>query len=418
MMKRSTAFLIAWALSLQLGVPSFAEQTFDLDALRKERRERQERYFVRALTQKRLNAAAEYMENGQYGEARTKLERLNPERLNPHERALAFRFIAYAASGQEDAEGAVRYFKKAVEQQALLIVDEASIRFSIAQIQASLEQWEELDETLSEWFHYVERPNGIAYYLLAISRYQREQYDEALVPALKILEVSKKPEERWLQLVAALHLQKEDFDSAIPILEELVTRFEKKQYWLQLSLIYGAGGDYQNALRVQQLAYAMDLLTTNDELQRLARTYLFQQLPYPAAQVLDRGLEQGRIDPDREVLELLGNSWIAAREYQNSIEPLQRAADLAEDGRLYLRLGQVRVQSEDWNEATALIQKAIEKGGLVDMGRAQMLLGIAYFGDDHPSSARRAFRRAREHESTRVDANAWLEHIARQSQES
>jgi tetratricopeptide (TPR) repeat protein len=133
--------------------------------------------------------------------------------------------------------------------------------------------------------------------------------------------------------------------------------------------------------------------------------------------VLDRGLEEGRIDPDRDVLELLGNSWIAAREYQNSIEPLQRAADLAEDGRLYLRLGQVRVQSEEWGEATALVQKAIEKGGLLDLGKAQMLLGIAYFGDDHPQSARRAFRRAREHESTRVDANAWLEHIARESQE-
>ena len=175
--------------------------------------------------------------------------------------------------------------------------------------------------------------------------------------------------------------------------------------------------DYQSALRVQQLAYSQDLLTTDDELQRLARTYLFHQLPYPAARVLERGLADGRIEPEGDVLELLGNSWIAAREYGSSIEPLQRAADLAEDGRLYLRLGQVRVQREDWNEATSLIQKAIEKGGLLELGKAHMLLGISYFGDDHPESARRAFRRAREHESTRADATAWLEHIARQSEE-
>jgi len=415
MMKRSITFLIAWALSLQLVVPSIAEETLDLDALREERMEAQERYFVRTLTQKRLNAAFEAMEEGRYDEARAKLERLNPERLNPYERALAFRFLAYAAIGQEDSAGAIRYFKKVVDQEALLINEEVTIRFSIAQIQASLEQWEEVDDTLSEWFKYVEEPNGIAYYLLAISRYQRDQFDEALAPALEALEVSNLPEERWLQLVAALYLQLEDFDSATPILEELVIRFAKKQYWVQLSLIYAAGGDYQNALRVQQLAYAQDLLTTDEELQRLARTYLFHQLPYPAAGVLERGLEEGRIDPERGVLELLGNSWIAAREYENSIEPLQRAADLSEDGRLYLRLGQVRVRREDWKAATALIQKAIEKGGLVDIGKAQMLLGISYFGDDRQKLARRAFRRAREHESTRTDANAWLDHIARQT---
>jgi len=240
-------------------------------------------------------------------------------------------------------------------------------------------------------------------------------YDEALAPALESLEVSDKPQERWLQLVAALHLQLEDFDSAAPILEELVTRFAKKQYWLQLSLIYAAGGEYQSALRVQQLAYEQDLLTTNDDLQRLARTYLFHELPYPAARLLERGLEEGQINPDGAVFELLGNSWIAAREYENSIGPLQKAADLAEDGRLYLRLGQVRVQREDWREATALIEKAIAKGGLIEMGKAQMLLGISYFGDDHPESASKAFRRASKHDSTRVDAIAWLEHIARQS---
>ena len=151
------------------------------------------------------------------------------------------------------------------------------------------------------------------------------------------------------------------------------------------------------------------------ELRRLARTYLFHNLPYSGAQVLERGLAEGRIEGNRKVLELLGNAWIAAREYEKSIAPLQRAADLAEDGRLYLRLGQVRVQREDWKEATALIQQAIKKGGLDDAGKAHLLLGISYYSDDHPESARTAFRLARKHESTRTDAMAWLEHIARQS---
>jgi tetratricopeptide (TPR) repeat protein len=414
-MERYTVFLIACA-SLLLAAPSFAEGMPDLETLREERNEKLERYFVRALTQKRLNSAVELLEDGQYAAARGKLEKIKFTRLNPYERALAYRFLAYASIGQEDSAAAVEYFQKVVEQEALPIDDENSVRFSIAQIYASMDEWQKAEEALREWFQFVERPNAVAYYLLAISHYRRGQFDEALTPALTALEISNEPNESWLQLVAALHLQRDDFDSAVPILEQLVTRFPKKQYWVQLSLIYGARGDYQRALRIQQLAYAQGLLTQGDELRRLARTYLFHQLPHSAAQVLERGLEEGRIDRDREVLELLGNAWIAAREYEKAIEPLQQAAELAEDGRLYLRLGQVRVQREDWKEATGLIQKAIEKGGLEDAGKAHLLLGISYYSDDHPESARTAFRQAQKHESTRTDATTWLEHIKAQGQ--
>jgi len=426
-MTRSTTLFLVSIWSLLLATPLIAQddatqqeaaqKKIFLETLRAEREEKLERYFLRALTQKRMNTANELFESEQFAEARESLEKLNPNRLNAYERALVYRLLAYAAIGQEDSAGAVQYFQKMVEEQVLPIEDEASALFSIAQIQASLEQWAKVDATLEEWFRLVERPNGGAYYLLAISRYQQDRYDEALAPALEAIEVSTRPEERWLQLVAALHLQQEDFDRAVPILEELVTRFPKKQYWLQLSLIYGARGDYEHSLRVQQLAHAQGLLTENDELRRLARTYLFHELPYPAARVLERGLEEGRIESDEEVLELLGNSWIAAREYEKSIDPLEQAAKLSDDGRLFLRLGQVRVQREDWKEATELIQKALEKGGLPDEGKAQMLLGISFYGDGQSDSATTAFSRARSHESTRKEATAWLEHLARQAQE-
>jgi tetratricopeptide (TPR) repeat protein len=415
-MGRWTGCLILFA-SLLLAAPGAAEDELDLDALREERDEKVDRYFVRELTQKRLNAATELYEEGEFAESRKKLEELKFARLNPRERALAYRILAYDAIGQEDYAAAIAYFEKVVEQEAMPIDVETGVRFNIAQLYASTENWQKVEETLEEWFRFVEKPNSVAYYLLAISHFRRDQFGEALPHVLMALELSDEPKESWLQLTTALYLQIEDYDSAVPILEELVTRFGKKQYWAQLSLIYSARGDYEHALQIQQLAYAQGLLTEDDELRRLARTYLYHQLPFPAAQVLDRGLAEGRIEPDRKVLELLGNSWIAAREYDRAIEPLQRAAELAEDGRLYLRLGQVRVQREDWKEATGLIRKAIEKGGLDDAGRAHLLLGISYYSDDHPEPALSSFRRAQKHESTRTEATAWLDHIARQSRD-
>ncbi len=417
-MNRTTLLLIVGASTLLLAPPASSAEDFDIEALREERAEQQDRYFIRGLTVKRLNTAIKLIDAEQYEEAIDKLGRLNPERLNALERSSVYRYMAKAAMSQGDAARAIGYFEQVIEQEAILVDDEAGVRFNIVQLYASLENWEKVDEELSEWFHYVDEPNGRAYYLLAISRYQRDLYAEALVPAIQALEISDKPKEGWLKLAAALYLQEEDFDSAVPILEELVVRYTKKQYWVQLSLIYGARGDYPHALRVQQLAYSQGLLTTDDELRRLARSYLFRELPYPAARVLERGINDGQIVADEDVLELLGNAWIAAREYEKSIEPLERAANLADDGRLYLRLGQVRVQREDWDEATELIQLAIEKGGLADVGKAHMLLGISYYGVDNRVRARTAFRRARVHESTEKEANVWLEHIARQGGES
>lgn len=417
---RAIALLGSLTATLLLAAAALCEEAadgkLDLEALREERTKVARRNEVRQLTAKRFTTVVELLEKSQYAEARAKLEKLNFGRLNVYERALGYRLLAYAAFGVEDFEAAVDYFEKAVEQEALQIDEEASVRFNVAQLYAALERWQKVIDTLQLWFRYVEEPNPLAYYLLAIAHYQLEEFDLALDPAIQAVALAPEPREGWLQLLSALYLQKEDYDSAVPVLERLVTKFPKKPYWVQLSLIYGARGDYKESLAVQQLAYTLGLLTDDSDLRRLARSYLYHQIPYPAARVLEKGLEEGRIEPDQEVLELLGNSWIAAREFGEAVEPLARAAALSSDGRLYLRLAQVHVQREEWEQASELVQKALEKGGLEDPGRAQLLLGISLYSEGRVEQARSVFVRARAHDSSRTEANAWLEHIAHENQ--
>ena len=246
---------------------------------------------------------------------------------------------------------------------------------------------------------------------MGIAYFQLEDFDAAITQTKRAVEFRPEPRESWLRLLAALYAQKEDYENAAPVLEELVLRFPKKPYWVQLSLIYGAHENYRRSLSVQQVAYAQGLLTEDKELRRLARSYLFHELPYPAAQVLEKALEDGAIARDSEALELLANSWIAAREYERSLDPLRSAAELSEDGNLYVRLGQVHMQREAWNEASALLEKAVEKGGLKDPGNAELLLGIAYYNGAQVARARSSFLRARQHDSTRNAANRWITHL-------
>jgi tetratricopeptide (TPR) repeat protein len=250
---------------------------------------------------------------------------------------------------------------------------------------------------------------------MGIAYFQLEDFDAAVVAAKRAVELRPNPRESWLRLLAALYSQREDYESAIPVLEQLVVRFPKKQYWVQLSLIYGAHENYRRSLAAQQVSYEQGLLTKDKELRRLARSYLFAEIPFPAAKVLEKGLEDGAIAEESDAFELLANSWIAAREYERSLGPLGRAAELSEDGNLYVRLGQVNMQRENWQEAASLLQKAVEKGGLKDPGNADLLLGIAYYNADHVTRARSSFLRAQRHEKTQEAADRWIIHLDSES---
>jgi tetratricopeptide (TPR) repeat protein len=292
------------------------------------------------------------------------------------------------------------------------------IRFSIAQLYASLQQWQNAIDALDLWFRYVETPQPLAYYLLGIAYYQLGQVDLSIENTEKAIDLSEEAPEGWLQLLSALYVQKEDYVSATPVLEELVMRFPKKQYWAQLSLIYGARENYRHSLAVQQVAYLQGLLTEDKELRRLVRSYLYHELPYPAATILEKELADGRIEADAAAYEMLANSWIGAREYDRSLAPLKKAAELSADGKLLVRLGQVHLQREEWDLAAERLGQAIEKGGLDKPGAAELLLGIAYYEGRNVDRARSAFNRARKFSETRPEADRWITHIANEAGQS
>jgi tetratricopeptide (TPR) repeat protein len=290
-----------------------------------------------------------------------------------------------------------------------------SIRYNIAQLLAGLYRWEDAIEAVYDWFYYTPVPTPAAFYLLGIANYQLGNSGLAIANTKMALQLADEPKEGWLQLLAALYIQGGDYLNATPVFERLVVLFPKKAYWVQLALIYGARDDYRASLAVQQVAYAQGLLTEDKELRRLARSYLFADLPYPAAMILQTGLASGSIEAKSTSLEMLANSWIQAREYEKSLPPLMRAAEVAEDGNLYVRLGQVYLQREEWVLAAARFEDALKKGDLKRPGNAKLLRGIAYYNQDMAFRAKSSFIEAAEHEKTNKDAEQWLDHLEREA---
>jgi tetratricopeptide (TPR) repeat protein len=391
---------------------SAEEGPVDLEKLHRERTARAGLYPVRRRISRYLEAATKAVDAGKPEDGRALLDKLDVKRLNPFERALVYRLHAHLAYFGGDHAAARENFEKVLAEKILPIREDNRIRFNIAQLYASSQQWDEVIKALDRWARYVDEPDPFVHYLRAVAYYQLENFDAALAEAKRAVELSPEPLESWLLILSALYTQKEQYANAVPVLEQLVSRFpSKKRYWIQLALIFGALENYPRALSLQELAYRQGLLTEDKELRRLARASLHQNLPYPAAQVLERALADGAITRDSEALELLANSWIAAREYERSLPPLRQAAELAKNGNLYVRLGQVYMQREAWEEAAEVLQQAIAKGDLKDPGNAQLLLGIAYYNDQRVDQARSSFARARQHDSTREAADRWISHL-------
>jgi Flp pilus assembly protein TadD len=143
----------------------------------------------------------------------------------------------------------------------------------------------------------------------------------------------------------------------------------------------------------------------------LANLYLLHGVPYKAAVLLEKEMNEEIVKSSERNLRLLSQAWYQAREDQKAIPPLERAAKLSDDGSLYVRLGQAHINLEQWNEATAAIQKALKLGGLKRSDQANIMLGMALFNQKRLEQARRAFERASKDKRSRRTAVQWIAYV-------
>jgi tetratricopeptide (TPR) repeat protein len=367
---------------------------------------------IDAQTGKVLNEAIELLNMEQFAAAGQKIGTLQLDKLSPYERGKVEQILFNISYSQEKYDEARGHLQKAIDSGGLNQVEIDQARYQSAQLFMQEEKWKEGAAALEEWFKTAANPNSAAYYLLAVAYYQQEDFAKALPPAKKAVELMDKPQESWLGMLSALHLQREEYREAVPVLQQLISIVpDKKTYWMQLSSIYGQMEDYPNALAIMQLAYEVGLVTEDAEIRRLADLLVFNDVPYRGAQVLEAAIEKKIVNLDDKLYEKLANCWIAAAEFDKSLQPLQRAAELSSNGDLFIRLGEVQVQREDWPAAITAIQRGIDKGQIKDPANAQLLLGIAHYSQKDLTAARPFFERARQSTQHRQIADSYLQAI-------
>jgi lipopolysaccharide biosynthesis regulator YciM len=372
---------------------------------------------LREFTFEKLSKAHELLAAEKYGDALAVLDEMQGrKRLNDHENALMWQTYAYVYSAQDRYSDAAASFEKCLATGGLPEQSEINTHYNLGQLYMALQRYPEAIKSLLVWFDQAENPAPNAHFVLAMAYVQNKQMDEALPHAEQAVAKTSEAKESWLQLLLALYLEKNRYAEAAPVLKQLVERFPKKTYMLQLSAVYTEFGQRKKALAAMELAYFEGLLSKDSEYRTLTQLYLYNDLPYDAGQVLEEGLAKGSVEKDAESWALLADCWLHARERARALEPLQRAAAASADGNLYVRLGRVHVDEERWDAAREALTAALRKGDLKDPGNAQLLLGVANAGANHWEEAQRAFRQAQQHEKTKDAATQWLTHLQQTAQ--
>ena len=366
-----------------------------------------------------LAKAQTMAEAGDYSEAVQLLDTLREEEdLNSYELAQAWNLYAYIYYARDNYPKAIEAYERLLSQPDLPEALQASTVQTLSQLYFVTERWSKSIEMLERLLAADDEPDAKTYEMLAQAHYQNKSYREALAPTEKAIELSLEsnegPDENLYVLLRVLHYELGQLDEVEADLEEMIRRFPKRQYWMQLISLYGEIGDEEKQERALELAYLQGFLTTQTQLVTLASLMLKHDLPYKAGKVLEKGLDEGTIEGTKENWRLLAQAWTLAQEHERAIPALQRAAGMSDDGELEVILAQAHINLDQLVEAVEALRSALRKGGLRRADQAQVMLGQTLFDLERFEEARDAFVAAQSDSRSGQLASQWLTYIDRE----
>ena len=377
-----------------------------------------QQYQFSERNQKKMVKIVEAMQAGDTATAKELLLSINLKRATPYGRARVTQMLGQMATTEDepDYEKALDYMEQSVAEEALQPEDHLRTIYFVGQLQSMLGRYADAVKTLESWFSQVQTPAPSAYYTMAVTYYQADMQEKALEPARKAVELAEEPREAWYRLLLSLYLERSDYDNALMVLDDVILNFPEsaKPYWQQMAAIYAERDQMGKSLAVQQLAKMEGYITEDRDLTRLAQMLMVEGLPHRGAEVMRKGLEDGAIKPTEQAFNTYSNTLLQSREWERALDPLIKAAELKDDGSLFVRVAQVNLQLGRWADARAALSRAFEKGGLSDEGQAHILFGIAAANDKKWDVATNAFRRAGRFEGTEAVAEKWIDYIERE----
>lgn len=365
---------------------------------------------------KKIEKFGEFISDEKYSEARSglsaMLERLSDRDL--YVKGIVYQLLGHLESTAGNYSKAAEYFKKAIDTDALpnpthfgMMLQRAQLLMIDGNHRAGL-------TALDEYFKVVDEIPDSAFAIKANAHAQLEEFREVKKAIKQAISLSDKPKESWYQLLLAAHSELSEYREMADVLKILIAMSpEKKTYYMQLSSVYFTLKEDKNALAALVLAYENGVMDKETDYMQLFKMYSFNDIPYKAGQVLQKALEEGKVESNFDHWKQLGQTWYNARELNKALAAYDKASEFAKDGEIDITRAYLYVDMENWPKAVESIQSALQKGGLDEnkTGNAWLMLGMSQASLKKYSQAREAFNKATDYKKSRKNAQQWLNHL-------
>jgi tetratricopeptide (TPR) repeat protein len=370
---------------------------------------------MRERVYERLSRAEAEADQKRYDEALAILRDLEKVGdLSPYELAQLHTAFGFVSFSRGDVAAAVEHYENVLEQPDLPPGLESGTLFTLGQLSFQLERYDDAVQRLTKWLTAAPSPGPDAYILLAQAYYGMERYADAVSPVEKAIELAqttgRRVEENWYLLLRVLHYEQGDHANVVNVLETLVTRYPKKEYWLQLAAMYGQTSAERRQLGAYEAAREQGFLESEAENLRYAQLLLQANAPYRAGKALDRAIREARVTRNADNLRLLSQAWTLAKEDARAIEALTAAAEMSGDGELDARLAIAQFNVKNYDAAAKAAREALRKG-VERSGEVEITLGMALYELERWDEARTAFRDAQDAPESRATAAQWVAYL-------
>jgi len=339
--------------------------------------------------------------------------------LNSYEKAMLWNFYGFMHYAQEDVPNAIKSFENVVAQEAIPETLRVATLYSLAQLAMQSQDYAKSLEFLNQWQTANNKPLVANQHILfAQVHYQNKQFGESIEHINNAVDMAEAknelPKEHWLILQRAAYYELKQPENVTKVIEKLVKLYEKPQYWIQLAGMYGEIGQEKKQLGAMETAWQVGYITKPGDIVMLAQLYLYQQLPYKAAKVLDDAIAMGTVVPEEKHYLLISQAYIQAREDEKAIPVLKKASEIAEHGKFDAQLAQTYLNTEKWQAAVDYANKAIARGKLDNEGNMLLVLGMAHFNLQQFDKSLTAFEQAQGIKSAEKMAKQWHRYVKKE----
>jgi tetratricopeptide (TPR) repeat protein len=370
-----------------------------------------------------VNQANEMLRSNQSSSAISVLNQaLSIPDINSYERSIINQMLGSAYYEQNQNGQAITYFENAINAGGLLPNESDALRVNIAQLLIVNGQYAQGAQMLENYLNRGGQSKPQYTEMLVQAWVQSDNYSKALPWAERWFNSANPKERKHFDLLNFLYNNLRMPGKQADIVRQMINRWPNdKSLWDAWASMLANGGREQEAFEVTKMLYLGGALNTEADLMKVVQYYSFYDMPYQAAQILEREMNAGRISQSSDKLVQLSDLLRQAREYKKAIPILERAAASSGQAKLYADLGEALYNEGECAKSEQAFNSAISKG--YDAGKSYMLIGTCRYeaSQKEPRESCKGTTRAQRQESAknqkRENAIAAFERVPGSSRE-